>query len=124
MWYRLAADLTFILHALFIVFVVCGGLLCLHRFSWAVVHLPAVAWGIWIEVSGGICPLTPLENHYLRLAGEQGYQGGYIDHYLIPIIYPAGLTRNTQWMIAVLALVINLAIYTWIICRRRKQSSG
>lgn len=124
MWYRLAADLTLLAHALFIVFVVCGGLLCLHRLSWAWVHLPAAAWGVWIECTGSICPLTPLENHFRLLAGEQGYAGGFIEHYLLPVIYPAGLTMKTQWVLAGLVLVINLAIYSWVIRRRRRRASG
>ena len=124
MWYRLAADLTVLLHALFVLFVLCGGLLCHLRLAWACLHLPAACWGIWIEYSGRICPLTPLENFYRQLAGQQGYSGGFIEHYLIPLRYPPGLTRTTQWLLGALVLIVNLVIYGWVIHRRRSQASS
>ena len=123
MGYRLAADLTLLLHLLFVLFVVFGGLLCLHRWRWALLHLPAVLWGIWIEWSGRICPLTPLENHFRRLAGDDGYSGGFIEHYLLPVLYPANLDRPLQWLLGALALLINLAVYAWLL-RRRKTGHG
>lgn len=108
---RLVADLLTLLHAGFVLFVVLGGLLVLRwpRAAW--VHLPAAAWGTWVEWAGRVCPLTPLENHFRRLAGQTGYAGGFVEHYVIPVLYPAGLTRNLQWVLGGLVVAINLAVY-------------
>ena len=93
MAFQQAADLLILLHFGFIFFVVFGCLL-VWRWSWLIwLHLPAVAWAILIEFSGGICPLTPWENHFRRLAGQQGYPGSFVEHYLLPIIYPAACAR-------------------------------
>lgn len=121
MGYRLLADLTLILHLCFIIFVLFGGLLCLHRAYWALLHLPALLWGIWIEWSGSICPLTPLENDFRTLAFEQGYQGGFIDHYLLPFIYPQQLSISLQWILGGLLLAINTVIYLYVLAKRRKR---
>ncbi len=111
MAWRLLADLLVTLHLAFAAFVVFGGFLA-WKWRWAVlVHLPALVWGFWIETSGRICPLTPLENHLRHLAGEAGYQGGFLDHYVVPILYPPGLTRPDQWVLAALLLAINLLAY-------------
>lgn len=120
MFYRLLVDLTVTAHLLFMFFVVFGGLFLFWR-NWAVwLHLPAVCWGISIELSGRICPLTPLENRFRQSAGLQGYEGGFIEHYLLPIIYPAGLTRNVQFFLAGAVLVINLSLYgIWLYRRKR-----
>ena len=85
-----------------------------------VLHLPALAWGVWIEISGGICPLTPLENSLRRAAGQSGYSGGFIDHYLGGLIYPAGLTREAQWVVAGVLLAINVVLYGVMIARVRR----
>jgi hypothetical protein len=90
----------------------------------AVLHLPALAWAVWIEASGGVCPLTPLENSLRRAAGQAGYSGGFIDHYLGPIIYPAGLTREAQWAIAGVLLVVNAALYGMLLKRARARRRG
>ncbi len=120
MIYRVAADAVLLLHLGFVLFVVLGGLLVL-RYRWFVwVHLPAAAWGIGIEVIGGICPMTTVENALRRSAGESGYAGGFVEHYIVPIIYPAELTRSMQFWLAGIALAINLAIYGWLILRRRR----
>ena len=116
---QLLADLTLILHLLFILFAIFGGLLCLHRFRWAWLHLPALAWGVWIELSGGICPLTPLENHLRHLASEEGYRGDFVAHYLLPLIYPQGLTQEAQWALGVLLLTINSCIYLYVLRKSR-----
>jgi hypothetical protein len=119
MHYRLLADLVLLLHAAFVIFVMLGGLLALRwpRAAW--VHLPIVAWGAGIEFLGGICPLTPLENHWRRLAGEQGYPGGFVEHYVFAALYPEGLTREIQLGLGLLVLVVNVLIYG-LVWRRRK----
>jgi len=88
MLYRLLADALVAFHFAFIVFVVAGGALALVRLGWAIVHLPSVAWAAWTEFTGTICPLTPWEQSLRRAAGDAGYSGGFIDHYLVPIIFP------------------------------------
>ena len=120
MGYRLLADLTLSLHLAFILFVLFGALLCLQQLRWATLHLPALLWGLWIEWSGNICPLTPLENYFRHLASESGYQGGFIEHYLLAIIYPEGLTRATQWGLGLLVLVVNACIYLYVLRTRKK----
>ena len=117
---RIAADAVVVIHLLFIVFVLLGGLLVL-RWHWlAAIHLPAVAWGAIVEFTGWLCPLTPLENSLRQAGAEAGYRGGFIDHYLIPIIYPAGLTRDTQLLLGAIVVAINLGIYAYLIRRRLK----
>jgi len=120
-YYRLLADLVLLVHAFFVAFVVLGGLAVLRwpRIAW--VHLPVVAWGAGIEFMGGICPLTPLENHWRRLAGEQGYGGGFVEHYLLAALYPDGLTRGVQVALGLVVLAVNAAIYGYI-WRRKKTS--
>lgn len=111
---RIAADLIVLLHLAFILFVGLGALLCL-RWKWmACLHLPAVAWGAAIELRQGICPLTPLEQRLRLAAGDAGYAGGFIDHYLLPIIYPAGLDAYLQYALGTLVVLLNLALYAWI----------
>ena len=119
MLYRLAADAVLMLHLGFIVFVLLGGLLALRWRRAPLLHLPAVVWGVYIELSGGLCPLTPLENRMRALAGQAGFDGGFIEHYLLPLIYPAGLTRDTQFVLAGVALFANLAAYGFVLWRRR-----
>lgn len=121
---KTAADFVVVLHLAFIVFVVVGGMLVLRwpRLAWA--HLPAVAWGALIEFAGWICPLTPLENRLRVTAGESGYAGGFIDRYIVPVVYPAGLTRGMQLALGVAVIVINLVIYGLLLSRRQKQSAN
>ena len=121
MSYRLLADAMLMLHAGFVVFVMLGGLLALRWPLAAAAHLPAVAWGAAIEILGGICPLTPLENHYRQLAGDQGYAGGFVEHYLLSMLYPDGLTRGVQYALGALVLLVNLAIYAWVWRKRRSR---
>lgn len=113
--YSLLADAVIVVHFLFIAFVVGGGLLVLCRPWLAFLHLPAVAWGAGIEFTGGICPLTPLENHFRELGGGSAYSGDFIVRYLVPVIYPAGLTAHTQYILGGLVIVINLAIYGFVL---------
>jgi hypothetical protein len=118
MGYRLLADGVLLLHLAFIAFVV-GGAFLAWRWPWIVLgHLPMFAWGVYIEVSGGLCPLTPLENHLRRLAGQQGYAGGFIEHYLVALVYPPGLTRDTQWVLAALLIAVNVVGYAGLWRRR------
>lgn len=119
MLYRLAADLVALTHFAFVLFVVLGGLLALRwrRVIW--LHLPCALWGALIELVGWICPLTPAEN-WLRLrAGQAGYSGGFIEHYLMPVLYPVGLSRSVQVVLGLAVVVINAAIYGVLLARRR-----
>ncbi|HSM09220.1 MAG TPA: DUF2784 domain-containing protein [Gemmatimonadota bacterium] len=111
------ADLVLVVHFGFIGFVVLGGLLALRWPRAALVHLPAAAWGILIELFGWVCPLTPIEHSLRRSAGEAGYSGGFIEHYLLPVIYPGGLTRDVQIALAAIVVAINLVVYL-IVWRR------
>jgi hypothetical protein len=120
--YRFLADLTLALHLAFILYVLFGGLLCLVRTRMIWFHLPAAAWGVWIEWTGGMCPLTPLENHFRQLASGQGFSGGFIEHYLVPIIYPTGLDATLQWFLGSMVILINLVIYLFVLNRARKRS--
>ena len=121
MAYRWLADATVALHLAFILFVVFGGFLAWRKTAWAIVHLPAVAWVAFIEFTGGICPLTPLENALRERAGDAGYTGSFVDHYLLPVIYPAGLTPQVQVVLGFTVVVLNLLVY-WKIWRRVKIS--
>ena len=117
--YRLAAEGVLLLHLAFIVFVVLGGALA-ARWRWLVwAHLPAATWGFFIELTGRACPLTYAEN-YLRIrSGESGYAESFLEHYLLAIIYPAGLTREVQFGLAALVVIVNVAIYGWLFHARR-----
>jgi hypothetical protein len=110
----LLANALVLLHLAFILFVVAGGLLVARdkRLIW--LHLPAAAWGALIEFMGWICPLTPLENHFRKLSGKAGYEGGFIEHYLLPLIYPETLTATVQTVLGILVLAINFLIYSWL----------
>ena len=117
----LLADGVLVLHGLFIAWAALGALAVWRWPRLLVLHLPALAWGVWIEISGGICPLTPLENSLRRAAGQSGYSGGFIDHYLGGLIYPAGLTREAQWVVAGVLLAINVVLYGVMIARVRRS---
>ena len=112
------ADLIVVFHFAFVAFVVLGGLLVARwpRVAW--VHLPAAAWGVWIELAGWICPLTPLENWLRRRAGGEGYTASFVEHYIVPVLYPAALTREMQWLLGGLVLAINGAVYLAVLRRR------
>ena len=118
MVYILAANAIVILHLGFICFVVLGGLLALKWRPIIFLHAPAAVWGALVEFQGWLCPLTPLEQH-LRIAGNQaGYSGGFIEYYLLALLYPASLDRAMQIMLGSLVIVINLLVYGWLIWRR------
>lgn len=121
--YRILADLVVVAHLGFIVFVMAGALLALRwpRAAW--VHLPAAAWGVGIELFGWTCPLTPLE-HWLRAAaGGEAYGGGFVEHYVLPVVYPPGLTRSVQTALGAIVLATNLVLYglVWRSWRRRRH---
>ena len=118
MFFRIAADLIVLVHLAFVVFVVGGGLLALRWRRLAYVHIPAALWGAWIEFAGWICPLTPFENHLRRLAGDAGYAGGFIEHYVTSVLYPAGLTTAIQVTLGAAVVVVNGVVY-WMYFARR-----
>ena len=121
---RVAADFIVIIHFGFIVFVVLGGLLVFRwpKLMW--LHLPAVAWGVVIEFAGFICPLTPLENRLRIAAGESGYSSGFIDQYLVPLVYPDGLNRPAQIALGVLVISINLVLYGVVVAKRKSNKEN
>lgn len=113
MAFRAAADLVVTAHLVFIAFVVAGGVLVRWRRWVAFVHLPCAVYGAAIELVGWVCPLTPLENHLRRLGGERGYAGGFVEHYLVPMVYPRALTPRAQLVLGVAVAVVNVAAYAW-----------
>ena len=122
---RILAGAVVAIHLAFVLFVALGGLLVWRwrRLAWA--HLPAVAWGAWIELSGGICPLTPLENFLRSRGGEASYSGDFVGHYLLPVLYPEGLSRGVQAALAAGVLVLNALLYCRLalLVRGARQSS-
>ena len=119
--YPLLADLVVWIHLVFVVFVVLGGLLVMKRPGLIWIHLPAAIWGVVIELSGWICPLTPLENWLRHKGGEEIYYSDFVAHYLLPMLYPQGLTRRSQMVLGALVLVVNGAIYGWVLRKRKVQ---
>ena len=104
---------------MFVLFVVLGGLLVLRWPRLAYLHLPAATWGVVIEFAGWVCPLTPLEQSLRLKAGEQGYSGSFIEHYLLPLLYPSALTRTIQVALGIIVIAVNLAIYGYLLRSRR-----
>jgi hypothetical protein len=124
MAYHLAAVAVLLMHLFFICLVMLGGLVVLRRPRFAFIHLPAAVWGFLVEAMGWYCPLTDLENALLALAGEAGYTEGFVERYLLAVIYPDGLTRETQIWIAGLVVVVNAAIYGWVLRKRWMSKKG
>jgi Protein of Unknown function (DUF2784) len=118
MGYSLLADLIVLLHFAFVLFVLFGGLLTVKWPLMIWIHGPALAWGSIVEFTGVGCPLTPLENRLRMRAGEAGYQGDFLNQWLLPVLYPEALTPDIQIVLGTLALALNVAIYTWIWRRR------
>ena len=118
--YSLLADAVVLVHLLFITFVVAGGLLLLRRPCLAFLHLPAALWGAVIEFTGWICPLTPLENQLRRQAGQGSYSGGFIEQYIVPVIYPSSLSAATQYILGGLVIAVNLIIYAFVIRKHHR----
>ena len=123
MFYRILADLVVFIHLGFVIFAALGALLIL-RWHWIFfLHLPALLWAVWIEFSGGICPLTPLENWLRVKGGRGGYEGDFVETYVLPILYPTGLTRDMQFLLGMLVIVINLGIYGFIIFNMKRKEA-
>ena len=120
MIYRLAADLVLIAHVAFVVFVLFGALLVLRWPKLLGLHIAAVLWGVLVELTGVICPLTPLEVRLRELGGDIGYQGDFIGHYLTTMLYPAGLTRKVQIGLGFVALVPNALAYGYLVARKKR----
>ena len=115
----LLADLVVVIHFSFVLFVILGGLLVLRWPRLAYLHLPAATWGVLIEFAGWVCPLTPLEQSLRLKAGEQGYSGSFIEHYVLPLLYPSALTRTIQVALGIIVIAVNLGIYGYLIRSRR-----
>ncbi|MXX69874.1 MAG: DUF2784 domain-containing protein [Gemmatimonadales bacterium] len=124
MLYRLLADLVLVVHLLFIAFVVAGGFAAIRwpRLAWA--HVPCFVWGALIEFAGWICPLTPLEVRLRIASGQAGYSGGFIERYLLPIIYPGALNREIQIWLGLSVLALNAVAYAWLLRRLRRRARG
>jgi hypothetical protein len=120
MIYRIAADLVLVVHLTFVVAVVAGGFAWLRWRLAPLVHLPIAGWGAYVELTGRGCPLTAWENGLLRAAGESGYGESFIAHYLLAALYPDGLTRSAQLVLAALVVLVNVCIYFWVWRRRRR----
>lgn len=124
MYFRFAADGVLLLHMAFILFALFGGALA-ARWRWMpLVHLPTAAWALVVELAGRICPLTYLENDLRIRAGQSGYPESFVEHYLLNVIYPAGLSREVQFVLAALVLVVNIAIYFYLYRRGRFNKRG
>ena len=125
MLFRLTADLVILIHFGFICFVLIGGFMALKRRWLVFLHIPCVIWGALIEFYGWICPLTPFEQQLRQAGGEAGYSGGFIDHYIVSIIYPSGLTHEMQIILGILVILINIVAYALVIrqVRTDKYSS-
>src|SRR6201988_764468 len=124
MIWSLLADALVIVHFAFTAFVIFGGFLTWRWPRVAFAHLPALAWGCWVEVSHSICPLTPLENHFRHLGGEAGYRGGFLAHYLLAVLYPPGLTWHIQCLLGGLLVALNLAVYGRLLLKLRSERAG
>lgn len=121
MFYRLAADAVVLLHLGFVVFVVAGGLL-VFRWRWvALLHLPAVVWAVLLEFRGWLCPLTPLELSLRASGGQAGYSGGFVEHYILPVLYPAELDSTLQIALGSFVIVINVVLYNWLLWRLKNR---
>jgi hypothetical protein len=116
------AGLIVVLHIAFVVFATLGGVLAIRwpRIAW--VHVPCAAWAAFVEFSGRICPLTPLENALRRRAGLDLYSGDFVANYVFPLLYPEGLTRDAQVVIGSFVVALNVAAYGWVLARRRRRA--
>ncbi|MDQ6619056.1 MAG: DUF2784 domain-containing protein [Pseudomonadota bacterium] len=121
MTYRLLADMVVLAHIGFVLFALLGALI-VARVPWvAVLHVPALGWAALVELNAWTCPLTPLEQHLRGRAGQDGYSGGFVDHYLMPLLYPAGLTPRIQLALGAVVIIVNAALYGLVVLRGRRQ---
>ena len=119
--YGILADIVVLIHLAFVIFAVLGAILVI-RWRWILwLHLPAIFWAIWIEMTGGICPLTPFEIWLRIRAGLGGYRGDFVEHYLMPVLYPVGLTRNIQILLGVIVILANVTIYGYVVFRLKHK---
>jgi hypothetical protein len=116
----IAAQAVLVLHFAYIVFVIGGAALLPRWPRLALLHVPAVVWAAFVEFSGTVCPLTPVENHFRMRGGQPGYGGGFVEHYLLPLIYPSGLTRDTELVLGLCVVFLNMALYVRWLGRRRE----
>ena len=124
MFYKLAADAVVLLHLGFVLFVVTGGLL-VFRWRWmALLHLPAVIWAVLLEFYGWLCPLTPLELSLRAVGGQAGYGGGFVEHYILPALYPAELGRPLQIALGSFVIAINITLYGWLLWRLKSRDTN
>lgn len=122
MFYKLAADAVVLLHLGFVLFVVAGGLL-VFRWRWiALLHLPAVTWAVLLEFRGWLCPLTPLETSLRAAGGQAAYSGGFIEHYILPVLYPVELDTTLQIALGSVVIVINIVLYGWLLWRLKDRN--
>jgi hypothetical protein len=121
MIFRLLADVTVVLHLAFVLFVIFGGLLAIGRPRLAWVHLPAAAWGVWVEFAGWICPLTPLENWLRERGGGHVYASSFVERYIVPTLYPEALPRELQWFLGGFVVVVNAAVYLSVVRRHARR---
>lgn len=123
MIYCIAADLVVLIHFAFILFVLAGGFLVIKWHKVSLLHIPAAVWGVLIEFTGGICPLTPLENKFRLAGGEAGFSGDFIEKYIVSLIYPEGLTRWVQILLGLAVILVNISIYGYLLWQRRAALS-
>jgi hypothetical protein len=121
---RFLADVVIAVHVAFVAFVLLGGLLAMRWPKVAWVHLPCAVYGAAIELGQWICPLTPLENELRRRGGEAGYRGGFVEHYIVPLLYPAPLTPTVSSVLAGVVVVVNVGVYVAVLVRRRRYAPG
>jgi hypothetical protein len=119
--WRLLAGLTLLAHLAFVAFVVAGGLLARGRPKLAIVHLAAAAWGAYVSLANEVCPLTPLENWLMQRAGDAGYEGGFLDHYVVPVLYPGALTPGVQRSLGLGVVLVNVLVYGWVLRAPRRS---
>jgi len=119
--YGILADIVVLIHLVFVLFALFGAVLIIW-WRWVIwLHLPSVFWAIWIELTGRICPLTPLENWLRSRGGQGGYRGDFVEYYLMPVLYPVGLTRHIQILLGILVIIINVALYGYIFFQYRRR---
>jgi len=118
------AFVTVLLHLAFILFVIFGGFLVSRRPRLAPVHLACAAWGAYVSLANRLCPLTPLENWFRQRGGGSGYRGDFIEHYLLAVIYPTGLTATTQRVLGFTVIALNAAVYAWTLRKRRRRRTA